>query len=124
MVGVLCDAAEGNVVWAGGETGVPLELTEPDLSFALWLGTGSHWCPSVGLAGSKGGALRLFLGIEATGCECSTSLQLAFGSRKRHHTPSSRTYFMRLHLLRKVASIRCLNSMIPASSLAFVGFAA
>lgn len=35
MFGVLWDAAEGSVVCAGGETGVPLELTEPDLSFAL-----------------------------------------------------------------------------------------
>lgn len=42
MFGVLCDAADGNVVCVGGETGVPEELTDPDLSFALWLGTGNH----------------------------------------------------------------------------------
>jgi hypothetical protein len=71
MFGVLCDAADGNVDCVGGDIGVPEELTEPDRSFALWLGTGSHWCASVGFAGSRGGAFKLFFGMEATGCECA-----------------------------------------------------
>ena len=42
MFGVLCDAADGITDCVGGDTGVPEELTDPDLNFALWLGTGNH----------------------------------------------------------------------------------
>jgi len=89
----------------------------------------------------------LLLGIEATGCECSTSLygmsasltlrqavdmvlwvlhrtQLAFGSRNLHHTPSSLTPFIFRHRLRKTLSILFLKSIMPISSFALVGLAA
>jgi len=51
-----------------GDIGVPvLEVVPADFSLAEDEGTGSHWCAEVGLAGSNGGAFRLFLGTEAIG---------------------------------------------------------
>lgn len=63
-----CAAADGTDAFAGGEVGVP-EGAVPlaDRSLADEDGTGRKLCPAEGLAGSRGGALRLFLGIEATG---------------------------------------------------------
>lgn len=87
----------------------------------------------------------MFFGMVLTGGVCSTSFwqvhqvsdwrvdmtsrgplltQLELGSRKRHHTPSALTSSMRLHLLRKTASMRFLRSMICWSCLALVGAAA
>lgn len=50
--------------------------------------------------------------------------QLAFGSRNLHQTPSSRTSFILRHRFKKTPSIRFRRSMMPISSLAFVGLAA
>lgn len=87
--------------------------------------------------------MRLFLGTEEAGWECNTSFckldvshdspnhqrlteltQLTFGSKKRHHTPSSRISFMRRQRFRNTASMRFRSSMIAVSSFALVGFAA
>jgi hypothetical protein len=56
--------------------------------------------------------------------EAGKRTQLALGSRNLQKTPSSKTSFIFLHLLRNTASMRFLSSMMPASSFAFVGFAA
>lgn len=53
--------------------GVPLVDVFAVFSFAEAAGTGSQLWAVVGLAGSSGGALRLFLGIDETGCVCKTS---------------------------------------------------
>ena len=67
-------AVDGNAACSGGETGVPLlDVVVEDFSFADEDGTGNQLCPGVGFAGSSGGAFRLFLGIEETGCACKTS---------------------------------------------------
>ena len=50
--------------------------------------------------------------------------QLTFGSKNLHHTPSSSTSRIRRHRFKKTANIRFRNSIIPASSFAFVGLAA
>lgn len=50
------------------------EVLEADFSLAEDAGMGSHWCAGVGLDGSRGGAFMMLFGIDATGCECSTSL--------------------------------------------------
>lgn len=118
------------------------DVLETDRSLADVDGIGSHWWAGVGLEGSSGGALIIFFGIEATGCECRTSFyehelaglnksylllsptQLAFGSRNLHHTPSSRTSLIFLQRFRNMVSIRFRRSMIPTSSLALVGLAA
>ena len=64
--------------------GIPLlDVVPDDLSLAELAGTGSHWCPGVGLAGSRGGALRLFLGTDETGGAWSTS----FWSLVSHEAP-------------------------------------
>jgi hypothetical protein len=83
-------------VW-GGELGVPLEeVIDADLSFADAEGMGSQLWPGVGFEGSRGGALRLFLGMDATGCECNTSLcSIALETIQNHfqtpNSPSSRS---------------------------------
>lgn len=121
--------------------GVPLaEYDPPDLSLAEDEGMGSHAWAELGFAGSRGGAFKLFLGTEETGCACRTSFcrsvrtirygtqveltQLEFGSRNLHQTPSSTTSFILRHRFRKTASIRFRWSMMPTSSFAFVGLAA
>lgn len=61
-------AAEGRVEYSVGDTGVPVvDVGLEDFSLAEVDGTGSQLWAGVGLAGSSGGALRLFLGTEATG---------------------------------------------------------
>jgi hypothetical protein len=50
--------------------------------------------------------------------------QLVCGSRNRQKTPSSMISFMARQRFRKTASIRFLNSIMPASSFALVGRAA
>jgi hypothetical protein len=135
-------AAEGKVVFSTGEVGVPLvDALVTDLSFAEAEGTGSQLWAGVGLAGSSGGALRLFFGTDEIGGECKTSFytiiisnaketptsrltQLDLGSRNLHQTPSSKTSFIFRHRLRNTPSIRLRRSMILASSFALVGFAA
>lgn len=49
--------------------------------------------------------------------------QLTLGSRNLHQTPSSRTSCILLHRLRKTASMRLRNSIMPTSSFAFIGLA-
>lgn len=44
-----------------------VEVGPDDFSFAEADGIGSQLCAGVGLAGSKGGALRLFFGTDETG---------------------------------------------------------
>lgn len=51
--------------WSEGDG----EVAEDDFSFADDEGIGSQACAGFGFAGSSGGALRLFLGMEETGCE-------------------------------------------------------
>lgn len=66
----MCAAADGSVDCGGGEVGVPdadNELPLAERSLADAEGIGRNWCPGEGLAGSRGGAFRLFLGIDATG---------------------------------------------------------
>lgn len=46
---------------------------EAAFSFADEAGTGSQACAGEGLAGSRGGAFMLDLGMEEIGGECSTS---------------------------------------------------
>ena len=66
--GIVCAAAEGNVECSGGEAGVPLEdVVLEDLSFAEEDGTGRKACAGDGLAGSRGGAFKLFFGTEDAG---------------------------------------------------------
>ena len=129
---------DGGKRWAmpgGRETsGVAFSLDEE-------AGIGRYACAGVGLAGSSGGAFRLFFGIDETGCECKTSFwihlhqfclfkkgtvltQLTLGSRNLHQTPSSRISFILRHLFRNTASMRLRSSIIVVSSFAFVGFAA
>jgi hypothetical protein len=70
---VECAAAEGKVC-SGGEIGVPLaEYVPPDFSFAEEEGMGNQLWAAVGLAGSSGGAFRLFFGTDETGWACRTS---------------------------------------------------
>lgn len=74
---MVCAAVEGSTEKRDGEFGVPLAevvLLPTDFSFAVDDGIGKKLCPGVGFAGSRGGALRLFLGNVETGGECSTSL--------------------------------------------------
>lgn len=120
---MVCDAADGIIEASGGDDGVPVTERLP-LSLAEDDGTGSQACAGFGLAGSNGGALRLFLGTDETGGECITSFQLELGSRNLHQTPSSSTSFIFLHLFKNVPSIRFRRSMMLASSFALVGFAA
>jgi hypothetical protein len=135
-----CAAAEGIAELEGGEVGVPeADVPDEDLSLAEAGGTGSHAWPGLGFDGSNGGALRIFLGMALTGCELMTSVclysqfsdrpllypvsndgnagnshtQLALGSKKRHHTPSSRMSFILRQRFRKTASIRLRSSMMP-----------
>lgn len=69
-------ATEGVLDEGGGEVGVPdaddIPLAERSLAEAEGMGR-NPW-PGEGLAGSSGGALRLFFGMDATGCELRTSL--------------------------------------------------
>jgi len=70
MPGIVCAAVEGSVANCDGEAGVPLAdvaLVPADFSLAVDEGIGKKLCPRVGLAGSKGGALRLFFGNDETG---------------------------------------------------------
>ena len=61
-------AEEGAAAAGGGEEGVPLAAeTFADLSLAEAEGTGRKEWPGVGLAGSRGGALRVFLGTDDAG---------------------------------------------------------
>ena len=54
---------------------MPIEdVRETDRSLAEVDGTGNHWWAGEGLEGSSGGAFMMFFGIDATGCECKTSL--------------------------------------------------
>jgi hypothetical protein len=59
-----------------GDAGPPVDVTTPPLglSFADEDGTGNHPWAGVGLAGSRGGALRLFFGTDDAGWEPKTSL--------------------------------------------------
>ena len=59
-----------------GEPALPGDGIAPPVafSFAEEDGTGSHPCAGLGFAGSRGGALRLFFGIDEAGWECRTSL--------------------------------------------------
>ena len=83
MPGVVWAAAEGNVA-SGGDIGVPLfDVVPDDLNLADVAGTGSHWCPGVGFAGSSGGAFRLFLGIDETGGPWRTSFWYLVSFRLR-----------------------------------------
>ena len=103
----------GSVARSGGTAGVPdPEAIELDRSLAELLGTNRYWWPFEGLAGSNGGALRLFFGIDATGCEWTTSFHEAFGSKKRHQTPSSRTSCIFRQRFKKDINIRFRNSII------------
>lgn len=57
-----------------GETAPSDDTTTPlVLSLAEVDGIGSQPWPGVGFAGSRGGALRLFLGTDDAGCEVKTS---------------------------------------------------
>ena len=72
---MVCAAEEAMVEYSGGEVGVPLEeVLDVDFSFADDEGTGSQLCAAVGWEGSRGGAFMLLFGMDATGCECNTSL--------------------------------------------------
>ena len=120
--------------------GVPVEDVWVVFNLAEEDGTGSQAWAALGLAGSNGGAFKLFLGIDEIGCACRTSFwdvvvrtshvshgqltQLELGSRNRHQTPSSSTSFIRRHLFRNTPSIRFRRSMMLMSCLALVGFAA
>jgi len=46
---------------------------DADFSFADAVGIGKKAWAGKGLAGSRGGAFRMVFGIDAIGCECSTS---------------------------------------------------
>jgi hypothetical protein len=74
--------------------------------------------------GAEDLALKNMVSIDAFGQRLARDTQLVWGSRNLQKTPSSNTSFMRRHLLRKMASMRFRSSMTPASSFAFVGFAA
>jgi len=71
---MVCAAVDGNAVLDGGDWGIPLaDVPIFDFNLADTDGTGSHAWPGDGFAGSRGGALRICLGTDATGWECKTS---------------------------------------------------
>lgn len=83
---MVCAAVEAMIDCCGGEVGVPVDdVLDTDRSLAEVDGTGSHLWAGVGLEGSRGGARMMFFGIDATGCECKTSLWRWFSYALRAH---------------------------------------
>jgi hypothetical protein len=83
---VKCAATDGKAEAEGGVCGVPdADVPDDDFNLADAGGRGSHACPGLGFAGSKGGALRMFFGMEVTGCELTTSVCKL--STISHHSP-------------------------------------
>lgn len=127
---MVCAALDGLALYSVGCLTMPcafVDVPELAFSFADEAGSGRYACAWEGLAGSRGGALRLDLGMDAIGWACSTSFynesadvavhrhlltQLELGSRNLHHTPSFRTSSILLQRFRNTASIRFRKSII------------